>query len=486
MDISHESTAVFLKEKKEEKQKTKHNHSKKRQITPPQLIALSFIVMIIVGSLLLNLPIASQDGKSIGYVDALFTCTSATCVTGFTVVNTSAHWTSFGKVVILILAQLGCYGFLTFLSFGMIMTRKRVSLKDRLVIQATFNQHSHSGMIDLIKRVISITAIFEIIGTILLTFAFYISTSMTFLQSFLNGVYHSISAFCNAGIDILGENSLIDFKGNTLINFTVLFLVIAGGIGFTVWIDLYKVVKSPSKTSFKKRIKHLSLHSKIAITVTVILILFGAAFFLIVEWNNPLTFGSMSVLGKIEASFFQSINLRTAGFYTIHQSGLQDISQFFSCILMLIGGSPAGTAAGIKTVTIGIIFITSISVLKGKKNIEAFGRTIPLETLQKALTVVFVIISVVFLATLGLYFTELYNSYEHTFLDILYEVSSGVGTVGLSTGITPYLSDPGKFILMLCMFLGRLGPITVVVALNTKLNKKQDNTSYIEEKVIIG
>ncbi len=457
-------------------------------LSPPQTITLSFAAMILIGASLLTLPFASKSGESVGFLNALFTATSANCVTGLVVVNTLVHWTAFGKVVILALIQLGGLGFITVLTVTMMVFRRRISLRDRMVIQTSFNQENVGGMVKLIRKVIFVTFISEGIGSVLLFIAFFTSGTMTLWESIYKGVFHSVSAFCNAGFDIIGMDSLAPFRDNLLVNFTIMSLIVVGGLGFPVWVNIMNTAKKESeqKRSLRHRFARLAAHTKIVLLLTAVLILGGTGLFLLIEWSNPATLGTLPVHEKILAALFQSVTLRTAGFFTIPQGGLYDISKFISSILMIIGGSPAGTAGGIKTITLGIVVIAMLSVLRGRNRLEAFGRTLPLDLLQKALTVIATMLTIVLGATFILHFTEAASTFPHGFLDLLYEVSSASGTVGVTTGITPYLSVAGKITLILCMFLGRLGPITVVVALNMRLHANSDALTYPTERVIIG
>jgi len=382
--------------------------------------------MILIGTFLLNLPYASKSGESIGFLNALFTATSANCVTGLVVVNTMGHWTLFGKIIILILIQFGALGFMTVITIAMMLTGQRISLRNRRAIQESFNQ------------------------------------------------------------DNIGTNSFIPFQSSIPINFIIMVLIIAGGLGFNVWLDTIRLFRNKEKKSLRLRMIHMSLHSKIVLTVTGILIVGGMLLFLLLEWDNPDTIGKLTVLRRIQASLFQSVTLRTAGFNTVGQGELTEISKFISCVWMLIGGSPAGTAGGMKTVTIGVIAISVVSILRGRNRLEVFGRTLPFDLLQKALSVVATMLTVVFVSTILLYFTELSGQYHHSFIDLLYEVCSAVGTVGLTTGITSSISNEGKVILIICMYLGRLSPVTIAIALNAKLHRDTNNISLPKERVIIG
>ncbi len=457
-----------------------------RNISSSQTIMLGFAFMILVGASLLNLPIASKTGESVGFLNALFTATSANCVTGLVVVNTMEHWTFFGKIVILALIQFGGLGFMAIITIGMILLNKKISLKSRKAIQTSFNQADIGGMVKLVKRVVKITLIFESIGAIILAIIFYTSMEIKILEALFQGIFHSISAFCNAGFDNLGSDSLVPFQLNGFLNYTIMFLIVAGGLGFNVWIEIIENFKNKEKKPLRLRLIHMSLHSKIVIGFTSILIFGGALLFLLFEWSNVDTIGNFNILGKIRAVLFQSVTLRTAGFNTIFQGQLTDFSKALSCVWMLIGGSPASTAGGIKTVTIAVILISMVAALKGKNRLEIFRRTLPFDLLLKAITILMIMLLLVSLSTILLYFTESLNHHEYQFLDLLYEVCSATGTVGLSTGITGGLSSLGKMILIACMYLGRLSPITVIIALNSKLDDDTEIIKLPDERVIIG
>lgn len=457
-----------------------------RNISSSQTIMLGFIFMILVGASLLNLPISSKTGESVGFLNALFTATSANCVTGLVVVNTMEHWTFFGKIVILALIQFGGLGFMAIITIGMILLHKKISLKSRKAIQTSFNQDDIGGMVKLVKRVVKITLIFESIGAIILAIIFYTSMEIKILEALFQGIFHSISAFCNAGFDNLGSDSLVPFQLNGFLNYTIMFLIVAGGLGFNVWIEIIENFKNKEKKPLRLRLIHMSLHSKIVIGFTSILILGGALLFLFFEWSNINTIGSFNILGKIRAVLFQSVTLRTAGFNTISQGQLTDFSKALSCVWMLIGGSPVSTAGGIKTVTIAVILISMVSALKGKNRLEIFRRTLPFDLLLKAITILMIMLLLVSVSTILLYFTESFNHHEYQFLDLVYEVCSATGTVGLSTGITAGISSLGKMILIACMYLGRLSPITVIIALNSKLHDDAEIIKLPNERVIVG
>lgn len=458
----------------------------RRHMSPSQILTIGFAAVILTGALLLHLPISSTSGELTPFLDCLFTSTSAVCVTGLVVVTTVAHWTIFGQAVILALIQIGGLGIMTMITLIMMAIGRRISLRDRLVIQASYNQEGISGMVKMVRRIVLTTVVVELIGAAILAVAFYVSRPMSIGWAIWSGIFHSISAFCNAGFDIVGPTNLVPYQTDVVVNITIILLIILGGIGFTVLAELAKVARNVERRSLRTRIRHLSLHSKIALSATGMLLLSGTVLFCLLEWNNPGTLGEMSPGNKVMAAAFQSTTLRTAGYNTIDQGALTEASQFISCLLMMVGGSPAGTAGGMKTVTFGVILVSMLSVFRGRDRLEAFNRTVPLDVLQKALSVALMIVSIIFVATILLCFTERGSEFEHSFLDLLFECSSATCTVGNSVGITPYLSNIGKIIIMCCMYLGRLGPVTVVVAINDRLRRNPRATAYPEERVIIG
>lgn len=450
----------------------------KLALSPSQSIVISFIVVIMTGAVLLSLPAASVGGQSIGFIDALFTSTSAVCVTGLVVVTTASSWTIFGKIVLLVLMQLGALGALTFFAFLTTLLHRRLSLKTMLVIQASFNQDNVAWMNLLVKRVLIVTFVAEALGALLLTSGFLLS-GYSLASALGNGFFHAISAFCNAGFDNIGTASLTPLRDNLLITGTISCLIIAGGLGFTVWSELFNTWRD--RRPFRLRVRRLSLHTKLALSVTVALLIIGAILFLLVEWKG-VAFLGMTGPQKLSAAIFQSVTLRTAGFNTIDNGQMSATAKFLSCVFMLIGGSPAGTAGGFKTVTLGVIVASVLSALQGKKEVVAFGRSLPLDLLQKALTVTSALLFVVLSATISLSFTEPGTD----FLDLLFEVCSAAGTVGVSAGVTQTLSEGGKVIIILCMLAGRLSPVTMVVALNAKLRNTAGGMRHPDERVIIG
>lgn len=437
--------------------------------SPAQIITAGFAIVILIGALLLNLPIASESRESIGFLDALFTATTSVCVTGLIVVDTLTHWSTFGEIVILILIQIGGLGFMTTATIFMLFARKKITFSERLVLQESLNQFDLSGLIVLTKRIIKFTFIVELIGAILL--------SITFIPQFglVNGLYksifHAISAFCNAGIDLMGDfKSLSAYQSNYLVNYTIMFLIIFGGIGFNVVADFFK------KRSFRR----LETHSKLVIVMTILLISIGALIILVVEDASGITMEGLNVAEKITAALFQSVAARTAGFATLDLANLRVVSIITLILLMFVGGSPASTAGGIKTTTFGIVVKTMMAVIKGKQEVILFQRSIPKNIIYRAFALFIVAMLLIVGGSAVMSFTE-----NFTFISLLFEATSAFGTVGLSLGITPGLTDVGKTIIIITMFCGRVGPLTILAAILARKRKKT-NIKYPEDKVMIG
>jgi trk system potassium uptake protein len=461
-----------------------------KNLKSSQIIVYSFFLLIIIGTALLSLPAATIQDESIGVINALFTATSALSVTGLAVVTTYYQWTTFGKLVILALIQIGGLGIITIIMTIYISIGKKITLKERLVIQESLNQKDIKGMVSLVKRIILGTIFIEIVASILLSIIFIKNMEVTLLKGMGMGTFHAISAFSNAGFDIVGESSLSPFKTHTIFNIIIMSLIVVGGIGFIVWVDIISNVKKRYKNNkfyFKSFLSDLSLHTKIVLEVSIALIVIGTLTFYLAEMNNPKTLGELTVQERFIASLFQAITPRTAGFFTVPQEYLTPTSQIFTVILMFIGGSPGSTAGGIKTITLGIIIITILSILKGENEIVAHKRAIPIYIVQKSLAIVILNFMVILIATVILSVSEKELIVQgFTLWDIIFEVVSSVGTAGLSLGITPYLSDFGKIIVSICMAIGRLGPITVAVGLTERRLNKSKGVKHPEEKVLVG
>ena len=432
-----------------------------KHLSSAQVVLIGFLAIILAGSVLLCLPISSADGKVVSYVDALFTATTATCVTGLVTVPTVSTWSIFGQVIILLLIQIGGLGVITIAASIMMMLGKRIGIGNRILIQDSFNLNSLSGIVKFIKKVIIGTLIIEGIGTLLYMTVFVPDFG---IKGIWISVFNSVSAFCNAGIDIISENSLCDYALNPVINLTTSFLIISGGIGFVVWWDVIEIIKNKKR----RHLRFLSLHSKIAISATAVLIVVGTILFFIFEYNNPLTMQSYSLIEKVEASFFQSVTTRTAGFATIPQENFTNASSIVSLLLMFIGGSPVGTAGGIKTVTFVILLATAAFVIKNKRTIDVFNRQISEKSIKKVIAVFATSFSVMTLSTILLSAAS-----NADFLDVLYETVSATATVGLTRNFTASLNTVGKIIIIATMYFGRVGPISLAVAF--KMRKSSEN-----------
>lgn len=438
----------------------------KIKLNPPRVLALGFSSLIIIGSILLNLPIATQSGESIGFINALFTSASAVCVTGLVVVNTAEFWSLFGKIVIIILIQMGGLGFMTMATIGALILGKKITLKERLVIKEQLNQETMSGLVRLTKYVILSTFAIEGIGALLLSIRFIPIYGI--IKGIWFSLFHSISAFCNAGFDITGE-SIMPFVGDYLINITISILIILGGLGFSVYIDISR------NKSFKK----LHLHSKLVLSITGVLLLLGMIVFLLTELNNPLTLEPLNAGEKIIASFFQSVVPRTAGFNSVNIANLYDTTIFLFIILMFIGGSPGSTAGGIKTTTFGTLILTTIGIIRGDKDVVIYRKRISNDIINRSLAIATIGMTLIMIVSFVLTVTE-----SATFLDVLFETTSAFATVGLSRGITPNLSNFGKILIILTMYFGRVGPLTMAFAFSKK--DKSGNFRYSEGNIIVG
>jgi len=439
---------------------------KRRRFTlsTTHIIALSFLVTILFGALLLILPISSADGKSIPFVDALFTATTSTCVTGLVTLPTFSTFSTFGHIVILLLIQIGGLGVITIITGIMIALHKKLDLRDRILLQDAFNLNTLSGLVRFVKKVILGTLIVEVVGALLYMTVFVPQFG---LKGIWISFFTSVSAFCNAGIDIISADSMCNYVHNPIINIVTMLLIIVSGIGYIVWWDILRVLRN-FKTHKFKCLKLLTLHSKIAITATVVLIFSGAILVFLFEYNNPDTMKDYSLYQKIQASLFQSVTTRTAGFATIPQQNLSNGSAFISVFLMFIGGSPVGTAGGVKTVTIAVIIAYTIASIKGKNDVSLFNRNISKAALSKAVAVVVTSFSILFISTVCLSAVT-----DASALDVLYETASATATVGLTRNITPFLDTAGKLIIIATMYFGRIGPISLAFALN--VTKRKNN-----------
>ncbi len=449
---------------------------KRIRFTTTQIILLSFLLVILIGSVLLALPISSTNGIAVPYIDALFTATTSTCVTGLVTLPTFSTWSVFGQIVILILIQVGGLGVITIMTGLMLLLNRKLGISDRLLIQEAFNLNTMSGLVKFVKNVLFGTLIIEGIGAVLYMLVFVPEFGA---KGIWISVFNSVSAFCNAGIDIIADNSLCNYATNPLINIVTSALVILGGLGYIVWWDVLRVVKSRSPKN-RKIFRHLTLHSKIAITVTAGLILAGAILIFIFEYANPLTIGEMDLFDKIQVSFFQSVTTRTAGFASVPQENLTNASAAISLLLMMIGGSPVGTAGGMKTVTLAVLICSAFATIRNKNSTTLFGRRISDDSVKKAVAVVIMFLTICASSTVLILATS-----NASAIDAVYETVSATATVGLSRNFTATLNAFGKLIIIVTMYFGRVGPISLAVALGRK-NESQNVISEPTEDISIG
>lgn len=420
--------------------------------------------------LLLLLPFSTKSGH-ISFIDALFTATSGVCVTGLIVQDTSTYFTSFGQVIILTLIQLGGLGVMTFSTLILIAAGKRISIKDRIIIQEGFHYRARLNVKSLIKNIFLYTMIIELVGA----FSFFLRwhRDYTWLKAIYHSVFHSISAFCNAGFSLFSD-SFLGFRNDAWINTTLIILIVVGGLGFLVLDELRCIFLCFLK---KEKFK-ISLHAKLVLSMTLFLIVFCFVFFLLIEWNNSLS--TFTLKEKIFSSLFQIITPRTAGFNTMDLNSLGFGVIFLLILLMFIGASPGSTGGGIKTSTIGVIFAFMRSKIMARESVNLFYRSLPLELVTKAFTVVTLAISVIFLSSFVIFLTQPGASMK----EVLFEVFSAFGTVGLSLGLTPKLTDIGKVVIIITMYIGRIGPLTLLYAFSRR--KAIGRFEYVEETVMIG
>ncbi|MDT3428943.1 trk system potassium uptake protein TrkH [Paenibacillus forsythiae] len=438
------------------------------KLSPPQIMVIGFAVIILIGALLLMLPISLAPGNRITFLEALFTSTSATCVTGLVVHDTGTFFSTFGQIVLLLLIQVGGLGFMSMATLFALVFRRRISLRERLVLQEAMNQNSIEGIVRLIRSVLIYSLVIEACGALLLAIRW--AFDMPLGRAVFFGIFHAVSMFNNAGFDLFGGyRSLTGYAADPVVNTVVMFLIVSGGIGFIVMSDIMDY----------RRKRRLSLHSKVVLSMTAALIVTGAVVLFIFEFTNPRTLGSLGWGGKIWGALFQSVTPRTAGANTLDMPGLRQASQFFIVILMFIGASPGSTGGGIKTTTFTIMIGAVIAMLRGREDIVLFRYRLAQERVFKALTITLLALLLIVAVSMVLSTTE-----NTPFLNVLFETTSAFSTVGLSLGLTPELSAPGKILICFTMFAGRLGVLTLAYALGPK--KGKELYRYPEGKMIIG
>lgn len=460
--------------------------------SPVQKIASSFLMVILVGAFMLMLPISNQDGQWLNFIDALFTSTSATCVTGLVTRVTADQFTVFGQIIIIFLMQIGGLGLMTFMAVAIVHMKHRLSMNDKIVMREMLNQDTLFNMNHYVRNVLKYTFYIELIGFALLSLVFVPDFGL--LKGMFTALFTSVSAFCNAGFDIIGAMSLMDYATNPIVNFTIMALIISGGLGFAVWFDLRHRIRSVdveqySEESMLIRIKEqakdywkgLHLHTKMVVKATIFLIVSGTIIIYLLESQNVDTLGTFSFFEKWMIATFQSVTLRTAGFATINLGLVSDTTKLIMSVFMFIGGSPGGTAGGVKTTTVFILVLFVFSQLKNRDYMSIYKRSISKDVLLRAVLIVLLSLSVLTVGVVILTISE-----QASFIDLLFEATSAIATVGLTTGITPSLTNVGKIVIILLMYLGRIGVITMVLSVIRNRLESKNKVVYPSENVIVG
>lgn len=442
-------------------------------IKTTQLLSLGFLIIILLGATLLSLPISIKSGQQSDFLTALFTSTSATCVTGLVMVDTYTHWTLFGQIVIMCLIQIGGLGFMTMATLVSLVLRRKISLKERIVMAESISQLSVQGVVCLTRKILFFTFSIEGIGAALLSFSFVPKLGLR--TGIYYGIFHSVTAFCNAGFDIMGRygafSSLTTQVDNIYVSIIIMSLIVIGGLGFAVINDIM----------VQRSLKDLHLHSKLVLSITAFLLLFGFLFFFVMEYNNPSTLKPLSLPSKLTAAMFQSVTTRTAGFNTISQSGLTNSSILLSVILMIIGGSPGSTAGGIKTTTFGVIIFSVISAIKGRNDTEIFKKRLP-----HALVIRAFVLGIFGVLLVGITTTVICCADNVSLSEALFEAASAFGTVGLTLDLTPHLGTASHIITIITMYFGRVGILTTLLAIGNKSSDNHQDFRYSKGTVSLG
>lgn len=439
------------------------------RLTPSQVLVLGFATLILVGATVLTLPISSASGKPTPFVDALFTATSAVCVTGLIVVDTGTHWSPFGQIVVLALIQIGGLGIMTMSTLIALIVGKRITLRERVLMQEAFGGWSLSGLVRLTRQVLLITLAIEGIGATILAVRW--SFDYPWPRAIYYGIFHAISAFCNAGFDLF-TTSLVRWNSDPVVILTIGGLIIFGGLGFTVISDILKNRGKWSK---------LAPHSKLVLQVTAALIAAGSVLIFAIEYNNPKTMGPLGLEGKALSSFFHSVTPRTAGYNSVVTGELTEATLLLTVILMFIGASPASTGGGIKTTTFGVLVASVWATIRGRREVVLNHRRVPKDIIDRGLAITMISLTLVVVVTTILLLTE-----KTSLMGLLFETTSAFGTVGLSTGVTPNLTTFGKLIISATMFVGRVGPLTLAVALAQRQETGPSVIRYPEDRVMVG
>lgn len=439
-----------------------------KKLSPSRKLILGFLLAILLGTFILMMPFSLREGEKLNFLSSLFTIVSAVCVTGLTVVDVSKVFSPAGDLIIIFFIQLGGLGVMTFSSILFLVMGKRMTFYERELLKEERNADSSGEISSFIKKLLLTVFIIESIGAIILTWEF--SKEMPLNKAVFYGIFHSISAFCNAGFALF-SNNLEAYKANPVINLTIGYLITLGGIGFAVITSVIMVVR--------RGIDRFNLTSKVAIIMSVILTFGGMILFFVLEYSNPATLGDLNFVQKVLASYFQSVTLRTAGFNTIPLGELRNSTIFMCCILMFIGASPGSTGGGIKTTTFGVILFYVIGIVKKKENVEIFNRRLDWEIMNRALAILVLAITYVIIVIMLMLIAENFSPEE-----IMFEVISAFGTVGLTLGITPDLTTFSKLLLIVTMFIGRLGPMTFALAVGE--TKKKALSKYPKENILVG
>lgn len=456
------------------------NRTNNLRLRSAQLIPLGFLGLILVGTLFLMLPAATAPGEDTSILTALFTSVTSVCVTGSVVVDTYLHWSLFGKIIILILIQLGGLGIISTVLLFFLLAGRRITLGGVLLLQDAFNLNSTTGIRRFLKRVY--------LGTLIVEFVGGLGYLPVFMPQFgvIRGIWYSfftaVSAFCNAGIDIMGPDSLISYQGMPLVLIVTMILIVMGGLGYVVWFDFSSCWVRIHRRKYNKRysLRLIKEHTRTVLILTAVLVAGGAFLVFLFEHGNPETLGNMPLGQKILNSIFQSVTFRTAGFSTVAQDQLTETTCLVGDFLMFIGGSPVGTAGGVKTVTIFVLFLNVLAFIRNRNEVVLFGRSIPKDLIRKATAIVTVNFLIAFILGVCL------MGVAHTTLtDTMYEILSAVSTVGLSRGLTPLLPPAGKIIVIIAMYLGRIGPIAMLLFFQQKRGKT-DSVQHAEGNFIVG
>ncbi len=442
----------------------------RRTLNSGQLIAVGFALIILIGTFLLWLPF-SATGEKLSFVESLFTATSAVCVTGLSVINVSAELSRFGQVVLLCLIQVGGLGFMVFSTLLFVFVGRRITLRDRLLIRESLNTDQLSDLTTLVRWVLVLTLCVEGTGAALLALRFIPMFGLG--EGLFMGLFHSVSAFCNAGFDLLGSSSLIEMQSDPLLLFPIMMLITTGGLGFALIGDVFR----------KRRFSRMTLHTRLVLIMSAALTLSGALFVGLLEWNNPATLGGMdSVWDRLMNALFQSVTLRTAGFATVDQGALLPHTKLLCSLYMFVGASPASTGGGIKVTTFAALLILVGSIARGRENAVLMRRTLPRSLLERAACVFLIALSVV----LADIFVLLICEPAQQFIDVMYEAVSAFATVGLSCNMTPSLSLGGRLIIIVTMFIGRVGPLSLALAIAHRQAASKDKLRYPDGNILIG